>query len=153
MDNIEIVQNKKGYSVLNDMRNPIIIKVDKNKMINNEKDLELTILSEIEFILTQLGKGFCFIGSQYKINNYYIDILLFNIELNSYVVVELKVRKLKVEDKAQVEMYMKLVDKNIKKSTQNKTIGIIISKEQDKFVANFIKSDKLIPLTYELINK
>ena len=83
MDNIEIVQNKKGYSVLNDMRNPIIIKVDKNKMINNEKDLELTILSEIEFILT---------------------------------------------------------------------IGIIISKEQDKFVATFIKSDKL-PLTYELINK
>jgi predicted nuclease of restriction endonuclease-like (RecB) superfamily len=153
MDNIEIVQNKKGYSVLNDMRNPIIIKVDKNKMINNEKDLELTILSEIEFILTQLGKGFCFIGSQYKINNYYIDILLFNIELNSYVVVELKVRKLKVEDKAQVEMYMKLVDENIKKSTQNKTIGIIISKEQDKFVANFIKSDKLISLTYELINK
>ncbi len=153
MDNIEIVQNKKGYSVLNDMRNPIIIKVDKNKMINNEKDLELTILSEIEFILTQLGKGFFFIGSQYKINNYYIDILLFNIELNSYVVVELKVRKLKVEDKAQVEMYMKLVDENIKKSTQNKTIGIIISKEQDKFVANFIKSDKLIPLTYELINK
>ena len=50
-------------------------------------------------------------------------------------------------------MYMKLVDENIKKSTQNKTIGIIISKEQDKFVANFIKSDKLISLTYELINK
>ena len=48
---------------------------------------------------------------------------------------------------------MKLVDENIKKSTQNKTIGIIISKEQDKFVANFIKSDKLISLTYELINK
>ena len=67
--------------------------------------------------------------------------------------VELKVRKLKVEDKAQVEMYMKLVDENIKKATQNKTMGIIISKEQDKFVANFIKSDKLIPLTYELINK
>ena len=153
MDNIEIVQNKKGYSVLNDMRNPIIIKVDKNKMINNEKDLELTILSEIEFILTQLGKGFCFIGSQYKISNYYIDILLFNIELNCYVVVELKTRRLKVEDKAQVEMYMKLVDENIKKATQNKTIGIIISKEQDKFVVNFIKSDKLIPLTYELINK
>ena len=50
-------------------------------------------------------------------------------------------------------MYMKLIDENIKKATQNKTIGIIISKEQDKFVINFIKSDKLIPLTYELINK
>ena len=151
--NIELIIPKKEYTILEDMKNPIIIKVNKNQIIKTEKDLELTILSKIEFILTQLGKGFCFIGSQYKISNYYIDILLFNIELNCYVVVELKVRKLKVEDKAQVEMYMKLVDENIKKATQNKTIGIIISKEQDKFVVNFIKSDKLIPLTYELINK
>jgi len=152
-NNVELIVPKKGYTILDDMKNPIIIKLEKNGEIKSEKDLELIILSEIEFILTQLGKGFCFLGSQYKINNYYIDILLFNIELNCYVVVELKVRKLKVEDKAQVEMYMKLVDENIKKATQNKTIGIIISKEQDKFVVNFIKSDKLIPLTYELINK
>ena len=150
---INLILPKDKYTLTSNMKNPIIIKIDKNKMINNEKDLELTILSEITFVLTQLGKGFAFIGNQYKINNYYIDILLFNIELNCYVVVELKVRKLKVEDKAQVEMYMKLIDENIKKSTQNKTIGIIISKEQDKFVINFIKSDKLIPLTYELINK
>ena len=135
------------------MRNPIIIKVDKNKIIKSEKDLELTILSEIEFILTQLGIGYTFVGSQYKINNYYIDILLFNIKMNCYVVVELKLRNLKIEDKAQVEMYMKLVDENLKESYHSKTIGIIISKEQDKFVANFVRSDNLIPLTYELINK
>ncbi|MCI9281467.1 MAG: DUF1016 domain-containing protein [Bacilli bacterium] len=151
--NIELIIPKKEYTILEDIKNPIIIKIDKNKMINNEKDLELTILSEITFVLTQLGRGFAFIGNQYKINNYYIDILLFNIELNCYVVVELKIRKLKVEDKAQVEMYMKLVDENIKKATQNKTMGIIIFKEQDKFVVSFIKSDTLIPLTYELINK
>jgi predicted nuclease of restriction endonuclease-like (RecB) superfamily len=150
---IELISLKKEYFTFEDIKNPVIIKVDKNQIIKTEKDLELTILSKIEFILTQLGKGFCFIGSQYKISNYYIDILLFNIELNCYVVVELKVRKLKVEDKAQTEMYMKFVEENIKKATQNKTIGIIISKEQDKFVINFIKSDKLIPLTYELINK
>ena len=135
------------------MRNPIIIKVDKNKIIKSEKDLELTILSEIEFILTQLGIGYTFVGSQYKINNYYIDILLFNIKMNCYVVVELKLRNLKIEDKAQVEMYMKLVDENLKESYHSKTIGIIISKEQDKFVANFVRSDNLIPLTYEIINK
>ncbi len=150
---IELISLKKEYFTFEDIKNPVIIKVDKNQIIKTEKDLELTILSKIEFILTQLGKGFCFIGSQYKISNYYIDILLFNIELNCYVVVELKVRKLKVEDKAQTERYMKFVEENIKKATQNKTIGIIISKEQDKFVINFIKSDKLIPLTYELINK
>lgn len=125
----------------------------KIKKIKNEKDLELTILSEIEFILTQFGKGFTFVGSEYKINNYYIDILLFNIELNSYVVLELKTRKLKPEDKAQVEMYMKLVDENLKKSHHNKTIGVIISKKQDKFIASFVKTNDLIPLTYEVINK
>ena len=112
-----------------------------------------TILSEIEFILTQLGSGYTFVGSQYKINNYYIDILLFNIKMNCYVVVELKLRNLKIEDKAQVEMYMKLVDENLKESYHSKTLGIIISKEQDKFVANFVRSDNLIPLTYEIINK
>ena len=151
-EKVELIVPKKEYTILEDMKNPIIIKVDKNKIINNEKDLEITILSEIEFILTQLGKGFCFIGSQYKINNYYIDILLFNYEFNSFVVVELKTRKLKVEDKAQVEMYMKLVDENLKKSTQNKTIGIIISKEQDNYVASFVRSNDLIPLIYELID-
>lgn len=114
--------------------------------------MELTILSEIEFILTQLGKGFTFVGSQYKMKKYYIDILLFNIELNSYVVVELKTRKLKVEDKAQVESYMKLVDDNLKKAYHNKTIGIIISKEQNGYVANFVRSEVLVPLTYELVN-
>lgn len=152
-EHIELITPKEKYYITSDMKNLIIIKVDKNKEIKNEKDLELTILSEIQFILTQLGKGFCFIGSQYKINNYYIDILLFNIELNAYVVVELKTRKLKVEDKSQVEMYMKLIDENLKKSTHNKTIGIIISKEQEDYVVNFVRNSDLIPLTYELINK
>ena len=150
---IELIVSKEKNLITTNMKNPIIIKVDKNKIIKSEKDLELTILSEIEFILTQLGIGYTFVGSQYKINNYYIDILLFNIKSNCYVVVELKLRNLKIEDKAQVEMYMKLVDENLKESYHSKTIGIIISKEQDKFVANFVRSDNLIPLTYELINK
>lgn len=148
--NIELIVPKKEYSILDDMKNPVIIKVNKNDYIKNEKDLETTILAQISFILSQLGKGFCFIDSEYKIKNYYIDLLLFNIELNCYVVVELKLRKLKVEDKAQAQNYMKLVDENLKKSSQNKTIGIIISKEQDEYVANFIKSDNLIPIEYKL---
>ena len=151
-DHIELITSKENCDLTVGMKNPIIIKVDKNKVIKNEKDLEITIISELTFILTQLGKGYTFVGNQYRIHNYYIDILLFNYELNAFVVVELKIRKLKVEDKAQVEMYMKLVDDNIKKPFHNKTNGIIISKEQDGYVVNFVRSDLLIPLTYELIN-
>ena len=68
------------------------------------------------------------------------------------MVVELKVRKLKPEDKAQTEMYMNLVNNNLKKSFHNKTIGIIISKEQDEYIANFVRSNNLIPLEYIIEN-
>lgn len=148
---IELINSKKEYSIFEDIKNPILIK--ENKPIKNEKDLELTILSELTFILTQFGKGYAFIGNQVKIDKYYIDILLFNLELNSYVVVELKLRELRKEDKSQIEFYMKLVDQKLKKSFYNNTLGIIISKEQDIYVANFVRSDNLIPLTYKIIKK
>ena len=61
-------------------------------------------------------------------------------------------RELKKEDKTQVEFYMNLVDNYIKEPTNSSTMGIIISKDQDKFVANFVKSEKITPLTYKLVN-
>ena len=71
---------------------------------------------------------------------------------NCFVVVEIKCRGLKKEDKAQVEFYMNLVDKYIKEPASNSTIGIIISKNQDKFIVNFVKGEKIMPLIYELVN-
>ena len=76
--------------------------------------------------------------------------MLFNIKLNCYVIVELKLRSLKKEDKAQMEFYMELVDKQIKEVHHNKTIGLIITKESDKFIVNFVKSENIIPLSYKL---
>ena len=135
-----------------DMKNPIIIPV-KNK-VTSEYDLELNILANLDFFFRQLGNGFTYVGHQYKIsdgkNYYFLDILLFNIEFNCYVIVELKLRELKKEDKAQIEFYMKLVDEQIKKPFHNKTIGIIISKESDNFIVNFVRQDDIVPLFYEL---
>ena len=111
-DKIDIIIPKK-YSITTDMKNPIIIEV--NKEIKSERDLELSILANLSYFFKQLGEGFTFVDHQYKIiennYNYYIDILLFNIELNCYVAVEIKLRSLKKEDKSQIEFYMRLVDK------------------------------------------
>lgn len=74
-------------------------------------------------------------------------------KLNCYVVGELKLRESKKEDKSQVKFYMKLIDEQIKEPYHNKTIGIIISKKQNKFIANFVGSDNIIPLTYRLENE
>lgn len=154
---IEIIQPRNNYSLLGQTKNPIIIEIDKGEKIKTEKELEITIISKLKLFFNQLGEGFAFIDNQYKINyenkNYFIDILLFNYKLNCFIVVELKLRKLLKEDKAQVEFYMNLIDKNIKEPLHNKTIGIIITRQNDKLIANFVKSDKLIPLTYKLKNK
>ena len=87
-----IIPNKP--TITTDMKNPIIIPIDNE--IKNEHDLELSILANLDFFFKQLGEGFLYAGHQYKINdgknNYYIDILLFNYKLNSFVVVELKLR-------------------------------------------------------------
>ena len=141
-------------SLLNQMKNPILIELEKEKAIQNEQDLETTILAKLQNFFSQLGEGFTLVDNQYKINygnkKYYIDIFLFNYKLNCFVVVELKLRELKKEDKAQIEFYMKLIDEQVKESFHNKTIGIIISKKQDKLIANFVRSESVIPLTYEI---
>ncbi len=61
----------------------------------------------------------------------------------------MKLRELKKEDKAQIEFYMQLIDKLIKETFHNKTLGIIISKQQEKLRANFVKSETIIPITYK----
>ena len=134
------------------MKNPIFIPVSHE--IKNEHDLELNILANLDYFFKQLGDGFTYVSHQYKIsngkNNYFIDLLLFNYKLNCFIVVELKLRSLEKEDKAQIEFYMRLVDEKIKESHHNKTIGIIISKESNNFIVNFIKDEEIIPLYYEL---
>ena len=154
-EKIDIVVPIKVPAITNNFKNPILLKL-KDKEIKSESDLEKLIYSQLSYVFLQLGKGFTWIGNQYKVSdgnkNYFIDMLLYNVKYNCFVVVEIKCRKLKKEDKGQVEFYMNLVDNYVKEPSNNPTIGIIITKDQDKFVANFVRSEKLVPLTYELVN-
>lgn len=105
--------------------------------------------------MKELGISFCFIGSEYKIklgSSYnYIDLLLFNIEFNCYVVVELKVTELKKEHIGQIQIYMNYIDDNIKKFNQNKTIGIIISKEGNEYIIKYCSDERIISREYMLV--
>ena len=115
------------------VKNPIIIKNKYNYEDMSEKMLQRLILDDISSFMKELGNGFSFIDSEHKIklgDRYnYIDLLLFNIEFNCYVVVELKVCELSKEYIGQIEVYMNYIDKNIKKISHDKTIGIIICKK------------------------
>ena len=105
--------------------------------------------------MKELGNSFCFISSEYKIkigDRYnYIDLLLYNIEFNCYVVIELKITELKKEYIGQIEVYMNYIDNNLKTITQDKTIGIIICKKDNKFIMEYCSDKRIISKEYELI--
>ena len=135
--------------------NPILIKNKNNIEIISEKALHNLILEDIESFMKELGNSFCFIGSEYKIKigdrNYHIDLLLFNIKFNCYVVVELKVTEFKSEYISQVQKYMNYIDKNIKETLNNNTMGILICKKENKFVIEYCSDDRIAVRKYELV--
>lgn len=135
--------------------NPILIKNKNNIEIISEKVLHNLILEDIESFMKELGKSFCFIGSEYKIKigdrNYHIDLLLFNIKFNCYVVVELKVTEFKSEYISQVQKYINYIDKNIKETLNNNTMGILICKKENKFVIEYCSDERIAVRKYELV--
>ena len=149
------LKNKEELKVPDLVKNPIQIKNANDYNEISEKVLKKLILENIELFMNELGNSFSFIGSEYKIkigDRYnYIDLLLFNIEYNCYVVVELKITELKKEHIGQIEFYMNYIDKNLKNINQNKTIGIIICKKENKYVIEYCSDDRIIAREYELI--
>ena len=149
------ITNSKLLNIKDLVPNPILIKNKNNIDIINEKVLHQLILEDISSFMKELGNGFCFIGSEYKIkigdNFHKIDLLLFNIKYNSYVVVELKVCELRKEHIGQIEVYMNYIDKNIKKISQDKTIGIIICRKNNKYVIEYCSDNRIISREYELV--
>ena len=148
-----IIENDKN-NIVDYVKNPIRIKNSNYETIS-EKVLQKLILEDIPSFLEELGNGFTFIKNEYPIklgNRYnYIDLLLFNIEYNCYVVVELKVTELKKEHIGQIELYMNYIDENLKKVSQEKTVGIIISKEENTYVIKYCSNDRIISRKYSLV--
>ena len=136
------------------IKNPILIKNSYNYTEISEKILKKLILEDLDNFLNELGEGFCYKGNEYKIklgDRYnYIDLLLFNIRYNCYVVVELKVTELKAEYIGQINKYMNYIDKNIRSINQDKTIGIIICKKDNKFIMEYSSDNRIYQTIYTL---
>ena len=136
------------------IKNPIVIKNNNNREIISEKVLQKIIMEDLPSFLKELGNGFTFVENEYKIkkgNTYnYIDLLLYNIKFNCYVVVELKVTELKKEHIGQIEVYINYIDKNLREINQDKTIGIIICKKDNKFIMEYCSDSRILSKEYKL---
>ena len=149
----KIISNEET-TIVDFIKNPIIIRNSLNIENISEKYLKKIILENISDFMEQLGEGFSFIKDEYKIKIRdkfnYIDILLFNYKYNAFVVVELKIIELKKEHIGQIEVYMNYVDRHIKSINHDKTIGVIICKHDNKLVLEYCSDKRIFSTTYEI---
>ena len=147
--------NNKSLDIKDTIPEPILIPTStiQNELEIKEKQLESIIVENISNFMKQLGEGYCFIDNEYKIkigDKYnYIDILLFNIKFNCYVVVELKATELKKEYFGQIKIYMNYIDEHLKTNNHNKTIGILLVKENNNYVL-YNSDGNIITRTFKL---
>jgi len=110
-----------------------------------EREIEHELVHRITEFLLELGKGFAFVGRQFKIeisdNDYFIDLLFYHLELRCYVVIELKAVKFKPEFAGKLNFYLSAVDSLLKRADDNPTIGILLCKTKDKIEAEFALRD------------
>lgn len=147
--------NEEKTEVKDFVPNPIIIKNKYDYENISEKILQNLIIEDIPSFLKELGTGFTFVDNEYKIkigDRYnYIDLLLYNIKYKCYVVVELKVTELRKEHTGQIMTYMNYIDKNLKTIEENKTVGIIICKKDNKYIIEFCSDNRIIARKYKIV--
>ena len=122
-----------------------------------DKMMEVALITKIRNVLLELGKGFSFVGNQYKISvdnqDYYIDILFYHLELRCYVVVELKVSEFKLEYIEQLGFYVTAVNETIKKEWEAPTIGLLLCRVKNRVTVDWSLKSTNVPIgvsTYEL---
>lgn len=115
-----------------------------------ERDIENALIKDVTKLLLELGTGFAFLGNQYRINvggdDFYIDLLFYNLNLRSYVVIELKTGEFKPEYAGQLNFYLSAVDAQMKRDEDNATIGLILCKSKNNLVAEYSLRDMSKPM-------
>ena len=152
----EKLMKQEEVSVKDKIPDPIVLEGLEYKEKLTEKVVQKWIDENPASFCKSLGEGYSYIESQYKIkigSNYnYIDILLFNYISNSFVVVEIKVTELKKEHIGQIETYMNYVDANLKKEFHNKTTGILLVRENNKWLIKYIYNNDIVVREFTISN-
>ncbi len=138
---IELLRSEKQLTTDMALRDPLILDFLGLQDTYSEKDLESAILANLQSFIMELGSDFAFLARQKRITidnvDYYLDLLFFHRKLRRLIVIELKLGRLKVEHKSQIELYLRWLDKHERGADENPPIGILLCAE---------KSDSLIEL-------
>ena len=132
------------------MKDPYIFDFIPFKEDMVERDIEKALVQDVTKLLLELGTGFAFLGNQYHLNvggdDFYIDLLFYNLNLRCYVVIELKTGEFKPEYAGQLNFYLSAVDGLMKKEQDNPTIGLLLCKSKNNLVAEYSLKDMSKPI-------
>lgn len=127
------------------LKNPYIFDFVDGVEDLKELDIEQKLISNITKLLLELGNGFAFVGRQYHLEieneDYYIDLLFYNLKVRSYVVIELKTTEFKPEYAGKLNFYLSAVDKYLKSESDNPTFGILLCKDKKRVTAELALKD------------
>ena len=123
-----------------------------------EKDIESKIMDKLQNFILEMGKSFAFVGRQYRISvdddNYYVDLVFYNVILRCYVLIDLKANKLNHADIGQMDFYTRYFNKEVKQDTDNPTIGLILCTDKNKAMVKYTlledKSNNIFASKYTL---
>lgn len=123
----------------------------------DETELKQALMSNVRKLLLEFGSGFAFMGSEYRLtlgdSELFCDMLFYNTQLHSYVVIEIKTRKFEASDLGQLSGYVSCVNHLLKRNGDNDTIGLLICKSKDEVMARYFLENYTQPLgisEYEL---
>ncbi len=132
------------------MKDPYIFDFIPFKSDMVERDIEKALVKDVTKLLLELGTGFAFLGNQYHLNvggdDFYIDLLFYNLNLRCYVVIELKTGEFKPEYAGQLNFYLSAVDGILKKEQDNPSIGLLLCKSKNDLVAEYSLKDMSKPI-------
>ena len=132
------------------MKDPYIFDFIPFKEDMVERDIEQALVKDVTKLLLELGTGFAFLGNQYHLNvggdDFYIDLLFYNLNLRCYVVIELKTGEFKPEYAGQLNFYLSAVDGILKKEQDNPSIGLLLCKSKNDLVAEYSLKDMSKPI-------
>lgn len=132
------------------MKDPYVFDFIALKEDMKERDIEQALVKDVTSLLLELGTGFAFVGNQYHLNvggdDFYIDLLFYNLNLRCYVVIELKTGDFKPEYAGQLNFYLSAVDGILKKDTDNPSIGLLLCKNKNNLVAEYALKDMSKPM-------
>ena len=132
------------------MKDPYIFDFIPFKEDMVERDIEQALVRDVTKLLLELGTGFAFLGNQYHLNvggdDFYIDLLFYNLNLRCYVVIELKTGEFKPEYAGQLNFYLSAVDAILKKEQDAPSIGLLLCKSKNDLVAEYSLKDMSKPI-------